>query len=289
MADAILSRDDGTSVTIPLFESGGNFAVARDVGKPTAMENELGREDMFVRDDLSAGDAFTLAGRLEGASAYSDAKTLAEDLIKPRLPEGGPAQTLDLSALPGRGSYSVVPASDTACTLTYIPGQTQLVEVQLTLNVVDSVGAGGSQQTQSYSTPDSGDGIKLDRSGTSVTLAVDQEVKRKVGRPGTKLQPQPGDLPIAYDEDRPANDEFEISAELTGSNSESDAETLEETIVRPRLGDSTLTLHFLDSLFGLDAYPVTPTGSQAVRTVSRAGETGAMGVPTLKLLVTDNT
>lgn len=288
MADAILTRDNGTSVTIPILEAGGTLAVARDIGKPNLQEEELGREDVFTQDQLSAGDAFTVTGRLRGSNAYADAKTLAEDIIKPQLPSGGPT-TLDLSGLPSRSTYSVAPASKSACRLTYPVGEKDRVDVQLTLNVIDSVSSDDSQAGQSYPSPDAGDGVKLDRSGTSVTLRVDDEVQRTVGRPGIDLTPAATELPVAFDNNQPAVDEFELSGELVSDTAESDAQTLEESIIRPRLYSDTLDLHFLGSRYTLDAYPVAPVGSQAVRTVSRAGETGIIGVPALTLRVVDNT
>lgn len=284
-ANAAVSRGS-TSVTIPLLGEAGNLSVARDVGKPTAREQSVGREDPRTHDYFSAGDAWTVAGVLHGSTAYADAKTLAEDLIKPRATTGTPLQ-LDLSDLPSRGTYDVAPTSASALTLTYAPGEKDLVGVQLSVSVVAST-FGGSQTDTSSSTPDSGDGIKLDRSGTSITLSNDLEVVRKVGRPNSELSRQPDTLPRLVDQNDPAADVFEISGALTGSSAESNAQTLEERIVRDRLGTDTLTLHFQGSLFTLDAYTVVPTGSQSVRTVFNTAETGMVRVPTLALRVVDN-
>lgn len=284
MAQATLSRGS-TSVTFDILGQSGDLLVARDVGKPTAEEHEVGREDPLVRDDQSAGDTWTVIGMLQGSNAYADAQTFAEDLIKPRATSGTPLQ-LDLSDLPNRSTYDVAPASGSAATLTYAPGQRQMVGVQVQVSVVSATW-GGTLQTQSTATPDAGSGIKLERSGTSVTISDGLEVTRKVGRPNAKLRPATDDLPILNDKADPAEDVFEISGRLNASAA-SDAQTLEETIVRPRLGDDTLTLHFLSNEFGLDAYTVHPTGSQAVRTSFSAGQTGEVGVPRLKLKVVDN-
>lgn len=286
MVDVTLSRGS-TSVTISLLGNGGNLAVARDVGKPNASQHSVGREDPIHRDHRSASDAFTLGGVLTGTNAYSDAQTLAEDLIKTRATTGTPLQ-LDLSNLPSRGTYDVAPSAKRALELEYVPGRTNFVTVQMTLNVVSKT-VGGSQNTRGTISPDAGNGIKLDRSGTSVTFAARESVTRFVGRPGGKLQDIPGTTPQWIDWNEPASDVFEIETTFPGSNAESDSNTLEETIVRDRLGDSTLTLHFLSNLYGLDAYDVAPTGTQAVRTSFQTGETGVVAVPKLSLRVVDNT
>lgn len=285
MVDAVLSRGS-TSVTIPLLEEEGNLLVARDVGKPTLNVNDVGREDPRTQDNMNAGDAFTFTGLLAGASAFSDAKTLAEDLIKPRATTGTPLQ-LDLSALPNRGTYDVAPTTQSACQLTYSAGEVNMVAVQCTLNVVSNT-IGGDQTSRSTLSPDSGTGIKLDRGGTSVAMTNDLTVVRNVGRPNAELRPIPGDLPWLMDTRDPAVDEFEISGTFLNS-AESNSNTLEEDIVRARLGQSSLRLHFLGNEYGLDAYDVVPTGSQAVRTLFRSSETGVVPVPTMKLRVVDNT
>lgn len=284
MANATLSRG-GTSVDIPLLTDGNSLAAARDVGKPTVNYHDVGREDPLPADHLNAGDAFTFVGILHGPNAYSESKTLAESLIKPRATTGTPLQ-LDLSDLPNKSTYDVAPVTSSALTLAYVPGRVDMVGVQATLNAVDTT-VGGSQNAQTHSTPDAGDGIKLTDGTNSVTLTNDLEVVRKVGRPNGKLNPRPADLPTYIDENDPASDVFEISGELTGPNAESDAQTVEETLVRTRQGSDSLTLHFQSSLFGLDAYNVMPEGSQSVRTVFNTGVTGVVSIPKLALKVVD--
>lgn len=285
-ANATLSRG-GTSVDIPLIEDPNTLVMARDIGKPTQKIRDVGREDPVIMDSLNANDNWTIAGILHGSNAYSDAKTLAETIIKPRLSS---ALTLDLSDLPNKSSYSVVPTLESSLRLTYVPGIRKLVGVQLSLATVDSVANTSSDQnSQSYSSPDSGSGIKLARSSNSVTLTNNLEVTRTVGRPGITLNPNPATLPIAIDQNRPATDRFEISGDLTSSSAESNATTLEEDVLRQQLGSGDLTLHFLDNLFSLDAYPVTPDGSGAGRTTFQSGQIGQVGVPSLKLRVIEET
>lgn len=284
MANATLSRG-GTTVDIPLLGERGSLMVARDVGKPTVNYHDVGREDPLPADHLNAGDGFTFMGLFADSSAYSDAKKLAESLIKPRATTGTPLQ-LDLSDLPNKSTYDVAPTTARALTLAYVPGRVDMVGVQATLSAVETT-IGGEQESQSHGTPDSGSGIKLTDGSDSVTITNDLEVVRKVGRPNGKLNPRPADLPTYVDENDPASDVFEISGTLTGANAEADAQTLEETLVRSRKGGGSLTLHFQSGLFGLDAYEVMPDGSQAVRTTFSTGEKGEVGVPTLKLRVVD--
>lgn len=285
MVDATLSRG-GTSVDIPLLGDSDSLLVARDVGKPTLDTYQTGQENPRSRDHRHASDAWTIVGVLHGGTAYADAQTLAEDLIKSRGTTGTPLQ-LDLSNLPSRGTYDVAPASDRALTLTYEPGRSQMVGVQLTVNVVDGT-IGGSQQAAGTTSPDAGDGIKLEGTSNSLIFDADQTVTRQVGRPNAKLQPQNKELPLLIDHNKPASDVFELSAELHDSSAEADAQTLEEDITRDRLGTSTLTVHFLNNLFGLDAYAVVPMGTQAVRTSMAAGQTGRVGVEKLALQVVNN-
>lgn len=284
MPDAVLSRD-GTSVTIPILAGGGSLAIARDTGKPTASLPAVGRENPRSQDFQNAGESFVVQGLLSGANAYSGAKTLAEDLIKPRATTNTPLQ-LDLSALPSHTTYDVAPVTDSALTLTYAPGSKQLVAVQLAVSVVRRT-IGGSQTSGSTGTPDAGTGIKLERPGTSesVTLTDDLTVTRTVGRPNGKLQPSPSARPIYIDQNKPAVDEWEISA---SNVPEADGVALAEDLVRDRLGQESLELHFLGNLLGLDQYDVFPAGSQAVRYTFQAGATGFVNVPTLKLRTVNN-
>lgn len=286
MATATLSRGS-TSVTFDVVQDGKGLAIARDIGKPQGDFKDVGHEDPRHRDDFNAADVFTVIGRLQGSSAYDDAQTLAESLIKGSLSSSNPL-FLDLSNFPSRGKYEVAPASQNAASLSYNPGIRNQVGLQLSLNLVDSTN-GVTQSTQSYGSPDSGTAdIKLERAGNSVTLTKDVSVVRSVGRPSIKLLPQPATLPIAADQNKPANDVFEISGDFTGANAESDAQVLEELIVREPLATDTIELHFLDNLFSLDKYPVVPDGSQALRTTSSTAETGRIGVETLALRVVNN-
>lgn len=279
MPDAIISRG-GTSVTVPILEEGNTLVLARDVGKPTMNYQSIGREDPLPFDHLNAGDTFTFAGKLSGSNAYADAQTLAEDLIKPRATTGTPLQ-LDVSALPNKSTYDVAPVSSSALTLTYETGVGQLVDVLATLSVVEET-IGGAQTAQASLSPAAGTGITLTDGSNPVTIP-EPTVTRTVGRPTGKLNPRPADLPTYIDQNKPAEDVFEITGTLKGSTPEADATTLEETLVRTRQGGAALTLDFLSNTYGLDRYNVSPEGSQAVRTVFLSGHKNEVDVATLNL------
>lgn len=287
MADAVISRTGGgsESVTLSVVNNRDGLAVARDVGKPNINLYETGTEDPQPQDNLSALDNFTVIGELSGSSAYSDAQTLVEDIIK-RRPQSSDKIQLNLTDLPSGQTHDVAAIADQAVRVTYNPGVRQRVLVQLSLQVVDSVN-GGTQTAQSNLSPDAGSGVKITDGSNPVTITNDLSVTREAGRGAGNVVGQPSDLPVYFDLNKPAIDTFEISGELRGVTAESDAQTLEETLVRARQGTSSLELHFLGNEYGLDAYPVMPSGSRSLRTTFSVGETDTIAIPTLNLQVVD--
>jgi len=287
MPDAVFARD-GTTVSVPLLGDASESLRSRTVGKPQATEYDIGSADPRVEDNLSANDNFNLVGILTGSSAYADAKTLAEDIAKPR-PDGATPKTVDLSSLSNHSSsYEVAFLTEGALELTYVPGERDMVGVEVNVTVVDET-AGGTQSSASTSSPESGNGVTLRRDGsTAVTLTSGVEVTRSVGRPNADPTPRPGTLPRLTSTNSPAADTFEIRGVLTGAFATSDAKMLEEDIVRAPLGDDALTLSFNDGLYGLDAYPVHPAGSAAVRTVYLGATKNEVRVPLLRLQVVSN-
>lgn len=286
MANAQATLTHGAeSVTFDLLDEAGNLAVARDVRKGELKIYTTGEEDAHAEDNFSAGNSFTLVGILSGSNAYADAKTLAENIIKPRP---AAALSLDLTDMPGMGTYDVVPVGESACQIMYDPGERNLVRLQITLTNVRSL-AGGTQDAQTYPSPDAGSGVKIERNGTSVTLHDGLQLTRTVGRPNVNVQASSSDSnPKGFDMNKPATDVFEFSGMLKGSNPGTTAATLEEDIIRDPLGDRALTLHFLDNLYSLDAYPVMPVGGQALRTVRSTAEKDMVGIPALRLRVVSN-
>jgi hypothetical protein len=134
---ATLSRDT-TSVTFDVIAEGGSPLLFFDVGKPNAQEQRSGRVDPRSSDFWSGLRNISVRGEMDRASAYSDAQTLAEDLIKP-YGNGDPLQ-LDISELPQHGTFDVMPLQQ-ACILQYPPGTKDVVIVDLSMPVVsDTLG-----------------------------------------------------------------------------------------------------------------------------------------------------
>lgn len=131
---ATLSRG-GTSVTFDVIGEGGTPVVIWDVGKPNASEQRSGRENPRSQDFWSGLRQVAVRGEMDRSSAYSDAKTMAEQLIKPY--SGGTPLELDLSQLQNHGVYEVAPLQN-ALVLQYPPGSTDVVIVDLSLPVVSS-------------------------------------------------------------------------------------------------------------------------------------------------------
>ena len=124
-----------TSVTFDVVGEGGQPVVISDVGKPNAQEQRSGRADPRSSDFWSGLRQFTVRGELNRESAHADAFTLAEDLIKAY--SGGTPLELDLSELPGHGTYEVAPL-DNALNLEYPSGTKNVVLCELSLPVVSS-------------------------------------------------------------------------------------------------------------------------------------------------------
>lgn len=287
MVSGTITRGN-TSVSFDLIETGGSLLIARDVGKPNLNVYERGREDPRTQDYWSALSVWTVVGYLTGTSAYDDAQTLAESVIKPRL-DTNTVLELDLSNVTDLGVYDTAPNGASALQLEYVPGERNFVGLQLQLVEVDSVD-GGSQTSRATINPDADAGdLKLERPGIAeLVFDTDVSVSRSVGRPGAEVDRQPAELPRYVDKNAPAEDVFEISAELTGGIS--DANTLIEDILRPQLAGGSLRLHFLSNLYSLDAYEVVPIGSQAGRAqVGEAGVTESIRNPVLKLRTVDQT
>lgn len=285
MTDIPISRG-GTTVTVEAVEdAGGNLLVGRDIGKPNTTVHETNLEDPRFGDHTSSQSLYTVIGKLTGPNAYSDAKTLAESIVKPRLANDSPL-TLDLSNLPSRGTVDVAQTNANSLELTYPAGMTDYVDVSFTAQQVNDVD-GGSSTAQSYGSPDAGSGAKLTDGTDSVTVTDGLSVTRTVGRPGMKVTPRATTFPDVDDLAKSSNDVFQLSGELTASGA-SDSSTLED-IVKQRLGTGALELHFQGTEYGLDKYPVIPDGSQALRTVFQSAEEGIVAVPTLKLRVVTET
>lgn len=129
---ATLSRGN-TSVSFDVIGEGGQPLVFWDVGKPNASEQRSGRVDPRSSDFWSGLRNITVRGEMDRSSAYADAETIAEDLVKPY--SGGDPLELDLSALAEHGTYEVAPLQQ-ALVLQYPPATRNVVIVDLSVPVV---------------------------------------------------------------------------------------------------------------------------------------------------------
>lgn len=137
MATATVTRG-GTSVTFDIYdEGGGSVAVARDIGKPELEFQNVARANPRSFDGFSALDVFTVTGQLTGSNAYSNAQTLAEDIVKSH--SDGTTTTLDLSSVTGLSTYDVAFNSENNLRLAYPPGRKDWVSLQLQATVVRGV------------------------------------------------------------------------------------------------------------------------------------------------------
>lgn len=282
MTSVTLSRG-GRSVTFNVYESGGNLHVARDIGKPKATVHRVAQRDPRIADHRSSSKAFTIVGQLVGSSAYADARTIAEDIVKPH--SGGQTASLDLSSVSGLSTYDVAFVGGNSLRLGYPPGQGQWVSLQLQAVVANHV-TGGDTQGATGSTGSGSGPLKLTDGSNSITVSSGLDVERKVGRPGAETRHSSKEDPYVLDPVRSAADEFEISATWTTSAS-SKQNTLVEDIISPPRGYGTLTLDF-QGLYSLGSYTVMPVDAQGARVSWSAGESGTVRIETLKLRVADN-
>lgn len=276
MATATLSRS-GTSVTLPLLEEGAGAPVAAvDVGKPNAGANSKGTLDPRWKDHWSQLRTYTLRGRLTASNAYDTAITLA-DLLK----SGGAGNPLELSVglpeYPRSVDVAPAPQQDQALSLAYDPGNTDWVDVQLTLVRVGVTVGTGDQQASTPTAVGSGP-IELSDGTDTVAFTRDVSVERTIGRPNSVVRQRPAAHPLFQDKRRRAYDAFELEAEF---GDPSTAATLRDMVAQ-RLGTDSLTLDF-NGLYGLGSMAVVPEGSQALRLVRPSAEQGTVVVPTLTL------
>jgi hypothetical protein len=272
MVQASLSRD-GTSVDFQLNQdSGGTPTIIQSVSKPQQKLTPVSVVDPRVSDQFESVQSFILRGYIDGDSAYSDARVLAEELIKPH--SGGNNLTLDLSNADGFSSYTVAPATESACELEYLPGQRDWIPLSLNLTRVDTTigGAATEAPNTSAASPQGGGSVTLTNPGTgdSVDILHDLSITRTVGRPNTTIRPDP--TQVAYiDKVRSAVDEWSIRGVLEGPTARSDSQTLIDILSAVR-GRDGLTLEFNNNMYALSDKTVVPTGSEAGRRVIGASE-----------------
>lgn len=280
MVNATLSRG-GTSVALPLLgEGAGEPVVSTTLGKPESGAASKGALNPRWSDMWSQTRTYTLAARFTATDAYSTVITLA-DLIKSY--SGGTDLILNIGLDEFDTDMAVAPApgQGEALSLAYAPGQTDWVDVQLSLTRInDTLGSGD----QSASTPTAtGTGpITLSDGTTTVELSTDVVVDRAVGRPNSVVRRSTQTFPNYIDHRKAAADRFDIGVQFT-TNAATTASDLMD-MVGQKLGRSALTLDF-QGLYGLGSFNVVPEGSDGLRLVRPAAEQGTVIIPSISLRV----
>lgn len=279
--DAVITRRDRV-IAIPLLESsGGTPLVSPTVGHPSLKLQTNGRIDPRSSDQWSIVENYQIVGRFISNASYKKARILA-DIIKSGQ---GSAGTLQIPKDTYDDDISVVPLAEQeeALTITYPPGQRDFVEVDLGLTRVNTVNGSGAP----YNSPTgSGSGpIQITDGTTTIDLTTDIEVERSVGRPASTVRRQTGTYPNATEKRKSAYDAFALTLEFV-ENATSKINDLVD-MFSTRLGRGTLTLKF-NGIYGLGSFDVIPQGSNALRRVEPAAQTGVELVPQLNLRVVDN-
>lgn len=278
--NATLERG-GTTITLPLQETGGTPAVSTDHGKPHLTFHESGVMNPRFADFWSQLETYSITTRLTGSSGYSDAIALA-DFIKSH--SGGDDTTLNIGMPEYDSDMLVAPQAEQeqALTLTYPPGRRDAVNVSLGLTRVSEIVGSG---TQDASTPtDSGSGnIQLTDGSTTVDMVPGVTVERVVGRPNSEINRRTGaENPQYIDHRKAAYDAFSIGFRGV-SNPNTIVSNVLDLTAGP-LGRTPLTLDF-NGTFGLGSFDVAPQGSNAIRHVRVVGAQGEVRLPTLNVRV----
>lgn len=274
--DATFTSPTNDSVTLPLLSTGGGTVFGLDVGKPElAIRDGGGQLNPRFRDEYSGLQTYTINGTFESESAYSNAINLM-DIFKSQYNNGAIQFDFGLSDIYDTDIVTPAIGNNQAVTLTYDPGRKNWVEASLSLSRVDSVRSNGELIA---STPTAtGDGpVQLQ----GITLRDQLSIERTIGRPNDSEQRRTNsNLPLYIYKRKPANDEFSITFQDTDSARQTVSE-LKDLFSQP-LGGTALTLDF-NGIYGMGAFSVVPTGSQAIRFIEVAGEEGVSQVPQINL------
>lgn len=282
MTTATLNHPNFSTISLPIRGEAGDPLVSRDFGKPHMEFFESGRLDPLPKSDQWNGlENYTIATQLTGSGAYDDALALA-NLIK--SPSAGSAITFDPSLPAYDSSIDVVPRGeqDEALTLTYPPGTSNWVEVDLGLTRIGAI-QGSDDGTRAQTPTASGGGpIELRDNSRSVDLSTGVTVERAVGRPNSSINRNVGDHPRYIEKRSAAYDAF--SLDLTFVNNVTSKVTDLIDMFRQRRGRSVPTLDF-NGTYGMGAFDVQLQGSAGLRHVARAAEGETEVVPTIDLRV----
>lgn len=280
MVTATLSRG-GTSVDLPLIETGGTPLISVDYGKPELQIQNTGTINPRALDQWSGIESYRLSGRLVGSSAYDDAITLA-DLVKSG--DDGNGLILDVPGLDEIDSnIRCAPAAgqEEALVLEYPPGQREMLNFDLSLTRINQSLADVSDQTATTPTAAGSGPIEIRGNGSTVEMTRGVSVTRSCGRPAATVRRASNSRnPNYYDKFKSAFEGFEISFE-TGPDALSDVTDIVD-MFKAELGRDALTLDF-NGIFGMGEFDVVPQGSGALRNSRQAGEQGVVIIPTVSL------
>jgi len=273
------------SVTFPVMQESGTPLFSVDIGKPELSTYESGELNPRFNDSRSGLENYTITAQLRGASAYSDAITLA-NIIKSRT-GNGEELTVSLSGTDIPSAYptsatTVAPAAEQerALELTYAPGRRNVVDVELSLTRVNNV-RGNANQAATTPTASGSGPTQLTDGNTTVAMDKGIAITRTVGRPNSTIRSSTSQHPNYIDHRKTAYDAFDIEFQLT-DNAQTKVVNLARNLIQPQLGVSPLTLDFR-GLFGMGAFNVIPSGSQSLRYQRIAGQKSIENTPTLSL------
>jgi hypothetical protein len=279
---ATLSRGS-ESVSVPILDESGTPLISRSFGKPNLNIRSTGAPNPRAGQDVRSGsETLTITTRLYD---YETALDLA-DLVKAH--SGGESAVLDIPHPAFEDSIKVFPAAgqEEALTLEYEPGA-GYVSVDLSLSRVtetfgvDSAFRADTPRATASGTPT----IFLSRGNDTLAFDTGVTIKRSLGRPDVDVSARTDtDYPVVIDKRSSSFDMFELTFE-SESNAAQRITTL-RNLLRDRGGRTTFTLDF-NGAYGMGAFTVMPSGSEALRNViigSRNNDED-MSVPQLQLRV----
>jgi hypothetical protein len=270
-------------VSLPIRGEGGDPLVSRDFGKPhlELYENVEQLNPKAQSDQWNGLENFTIATTLTGTDAYKTARQLADHI---KSPQAGSLSTFKPNLPAYDSSINVVQQAEQeeALTLTYPPGTTDYVEVEVGLTRIGRL-QGDDFGTRAQTSTASGTGpIELRGSSTVIELGTGIEVERSVGRPNSPIDRDIAKYPRYTEKRKAAYDAFSISFTATTNPTSLVSDLL--SLFRSRNGRDTPVLDF-NGQYSLGAFDVQLVGSGGLRHVDRAAEGGVIAVPTLDLRV----
>jgi len=270
-------------VSLPIRGEGGNPLVSRDFGKPhlDLYEKVEQLNPKAQSDQWNGLENYTVATTLTGTDAYKTARQLADHI---KSPQAGNLSTFKPNLPAYDSSINVVQQAEQeeALTLTYPPGTTDWVEVDLGLTRIGRL-QGDDFGTRARTPTSSGTGpIEIRGQSNVIELGAGIEVERSVGRPNSPIDRDIAADPRYTEKRKAAYDAFSLAFTAV-DNPDTLVPDLRD-LFRSRNGRDTPVLDF-NGQYGLGAFNVQMPGSASLRNVERTGEGSTIAVPTLDLRV----